>query len=145
MCQILNMLGFWIFQVCQYARVLSFQGYTGFTYFRKYDKVLSMRRDSIMEEFAVFQDSEYATFLHMQALHKVLNMSEDGWLVLGWTVLTVVGFWICLGEIWQGFECASSSKHARAQIMASLWICKGYTWCWIWLNNTSICVNKVTV
>ena len=33
---------------CQYARVLNFQGYTGFKYFRKYDRVLSWRRNAIM-------------------------------------------------------------------------------------------------
>ena len=27
-----------------------------------------------MKEFCIFQDSEYAMFLYMQALHKVLNM-----------------------------------------------------------------------
>ena len=35
-----------------------------------------MRPDAIMQEFWIFQDSEYARFLHMQALHKVLNMTE---------------------------------------------------------------------
>ena len=35
-----------------------------------------MRRDAIMEEFWIFQDSEYARFLQMQALRKVLNKAE---------------------------------------------------------------------
>ena len=35
-----------------------------------------MRRDVIMEWFSTFQDSEYATFLYMQALRKTLNMPE---------------------------------------------------------------------
>ena len=38
-------------QYCQNASFLNFQGYTGFTYFRKYDRVGKMRRDSIMEAF----------------------------------------------------------------------------------------------
>ena len=35
-----------------------------------------MRVDAIMEGFWIFQDSEYARFLLMQALHKTLNMHE---------------------------------------------------------------------
>ena len=31
-----------------------------------------MRRDAIIEEILIFQDSEHATFLQMQDLHKVL-------------------------------------------------------------------------
>ena len=73
MYEVLNMLGFYIFQDCQYARILNFQGYTGFIYFPKNDKVLNMHRDAIMEGFCIFQDSIYVRFLHMQALHKVLN------------------------------------------------------------------------
>ena len=49
-----------------------------FVNFRKYDRVLNMRRDAIMEEFCIFQEFEYARFLHIQALHKVLNMPEYG-------------------------------------------------------------------
>ena len=33
-----------------------------------------MRRDAIMEGFWIFQDFEYIKFLHMQELHKVLNV-----------------------------------------------------------------------
>ena len=51
MCWVLNISGFWIFQKCQYARVLNFQSYTGLTYFCKYDRVLNMHRDAIKEEF----------------------------------------------------------------------------------------------
>ena len=51
----------------KYVRVL---------YICKYDRVLNMHWDAIMDEFRVFQDSEYARFLHMQALHKVLNVPE---------------------------------------------------------------------
>ena len=42
-----------------------------------------MRRDAIMEEFWIFQASEYARFLHKQALHKVLKMPEYGLVDLG--------------------------------------------------------------
>ena len=60
-----------------------FQGYTGFTYFRKYDT------NAIIEGFWIFQDSQYARFLYMQELHKVLNvMSIPG---QSFTV-----FWTCL-------------------------------------------------
>ena len=48
-------------------RVLNFQIYTGFTYFRKCDSFLNRRRDAIMEGLSMFQDSQYSRFLHMQA------------------------------------------------------------------------------
>ena len=35
-----------------------------------------MRRDAIMEEFWIFQDSVCAMFLCMETLQKVLNMHE---------------------------------------------------------------------
>ena len=35
-----------------------------------------MRRDAIVEGFWIFQDSEYARFLRMQVLYKVLSMPE---------------------------------------------------------------------
>ena len=54
MCQVLK---YQDSEHCQYARDLTFQGYKGFTYFRKYDRVLSMRRDVIMGGFKIFQDS----------------------------------------------------------------------------------------
>ena len=53
---------------------------------------------------------KYATFLHIQVLHKVLNMPEYGWIMLGQIVLTMTGFWICLGKVSQGFEYASGYK-----------------------------------
>ena len=37
-----------------------------------------MRRNAIMEGFWIIQNSEYAKILHMQGLHKVLNMAEYG-------------------------------------------------------------------
>ena len=70
MCYVLNMSGFGIFQDCQYARVLNFQGYTWFTYFQGSD----MRCDAIIGRvlsipgFRIFQVAAHAT------LCKVLNM-----------------------------------------------------------------------
>ena len=57
-----------IFQDCKYARVLNFEAYIRFVYFRKYDRilVLDMRRDAIMEGFWILKDSEYAKFQNMQ-------------------------------------------------------------------------------
>ena len=49
-----------------------------FVYFRKYDRVLSIRWNTVIEGFSTFQDFEYARFLHMQALYKILNMPEYG-------------------------------------------------------------------
>ena len=126
-----------IFQNFQYARVLNSQVYAGFTYFCKYDGVLNMCRDAIMEVFWIFQDSEYAGFLHMQAFYKVLTISEYDW-VMPQTVLTETDFWICLVKISEGFEYGCSSKYARARNMARLWICECFTGCWICFNNASI-------
>ena len=58
--------------------VLNMSEFLIFSNFCKYDRVLDMRRDAIMEELSIFQDFQYASFLHMYVLHKVLNMSEDG-------------------------------------------------------------------
>ena len=41
------------------------------------DRIL-FKWDAIMEGFCIFQDSKYASFLHMQALHKVLGMPGYG-------------------------------------------------------------------
>ena len=102
-CRVLNLSGVWIFYDCQYARVLNFQDYTGFTYFRKYDKVLNMRWNAIIERFWIFQASTYARFLHMQAPHKVLNMPEYTWIncsnnarLLNIPGQSFKGFWIGL-------------------------------------------------
>ena len=43
-----------------------------------------MRRDAIMEGFWIFQDSEYARFLHMQGLRKVLIIPEYGRMMHEW-------------------------------------------------------------
>ena len=40
-----------------------------------------MLLDEIMEEFWISYDCEYARFLDMQALHKVLNVTEYGWIM----------------------------------------------------------------
>ena len=37
-----------------------------------------MSGDTIMEGFLIFQDSKYARFLRMQALHKALNVAGYG-------------------------------------------------------------------
>ena len=76
-----NMSGFWIFKIFSLPRVLNFHCYTGFTCFCKYDRVLNMCWDAIMKGFWIFQDSEYARFLHMQVLHKLLNIPEYGWII----------------------------------------------------------------
>ena len=50
-----------------------------------------MRRDAIIEGFWIFQGSEYARFLSMQALHKVLHMPEYGWVMSYGKVLNMPG------------------------------------------------------
>ena len=50
-----------------------------------------MSWDAIMEEFWIFQDSEYGMFLHIQALHKALNMPEYDWIMPYGKVLNMPG------------------------------------------------------
>ena len=59
-------------------QVLNMSGFPIFVIARKYGRILNICQDIIMEGFWIFQDSEYVRFLHMQALHKVLNMPEYG-------------------------------------------------------------------
>ena len=124
----------------KYVRVLNVPGwsicqrYAQLTYFRKYYRVLSMHRDAIIEGFWILQDFEYARELHMQVSQKVLNKHNCEWIMLGWTVLTMAGFWICLVKVSSGFEYVSCSK-CRARNKARFWICEVYTGCWMCLNK----------
>ena len=74
MCRVLNISEFWVF-----------------LNFRKYDRVLNMHQDAIMEEFWIFQYSEYARLLHMPALHRVLSMTEYGQIIPYGRVLNIPG------------------------------------------------------
>ena len=84
-----------------------------------------MCQDGIMEGFWIFQDSKYARLLQMQALRKVLNMPEYGWIMPKYTILTMTEFWICLVTVLQGFGYACGFKYDRILIMEKLWMCKG--------------------
>ena len=64
-----------ILSIC---RVLNMSEFRIFVDFREYFRVLNMRQDAIMKGFCMFQEFEYARFLHMQAMHKVLNMPKYG-------------------------------------------------------------------
>ena len=78
--------------------------------------------NTIIEEFWIFHDSEYAKFLHMQTLHEVHNMPEYGWIMSYCRVLNLL-------------DQASGSKYARAQNMARFRTCEDYTRCWICLKK----------
>ena len=134
MCKILIMPVLWMFHDCQYARVLNFEGYTGFTYFHKYDKVLNKCRNAIIKELNIpgFQISQ---IFHMQALLKVLNIPEYGWIMPEWTSVTMAEFCICLVKVWQGFEYNCGSQYPRIGNITRFWICEGNTGCWYaWLS-----------
>ena len=105
MCQVLNMSQFWIFKNIY-----------------KYDRVLYMCSDAIMEGFCILQDSKYPRFLCMQVLYKILNLREYGWMMP-------------YERVPWGFKWTSGSKYARAHNMARLLIYKCYTGCWICLNK----------
>ena len=59
-----------------------FPDFTEFTYFCKYDKVLNMRLDVVMEGFWVFKDYQHGRLEHMLGLRKFLNMPEYGLIML---------------------------------------------------------------
>ena len=80
-----------------------------------------------MSGFWKFQDSKYARFFHVEALHRVLKLCEYGWIMSEQTVLAMARFWICLVKVSQSFEYASRSKYARAQNMPRSWMCEGNT------------------
>ena len=87
----------------------------------------------------LFQDSDYARFLHMWALLKVLNMFVYGWIMPEQTVQTMTGFWICLVKVSQSFEYASGSKSAEA---LGIWrgcentrVTQGAKYAWIACDN----------
>ena len=131
-CWVSNIWRFWIFQDCQYARVLNFQGYTAFTYIVNmtgfwicigcnYRKVVSI------PGFLICQASVYAM---------VMQWSEYVWINC-----SDCGFWICLIKVSQGFEFASYSKQARAQNMEKVTQGAEYAWIsmaeYIWVNKSS--------
>ena len=58
MCRVLNMSEFWIFVI-----------------FRKYDRILNMCQDAIMEGFWVFQDSEGSEYF------RIPQGSEYAWIM----------------------------------------------------------------
>ena len=98
------MSGFSIFQDGQYARVLNFQSYTGFTYFCKHDRLLNMRRDAIMEGFRVLNISRF----QMCQVFPYVNVSQGPeytwlWLNTAWINcshhLTMAGFQICMVKV----------------------------------------------
>ena len=75
---ILNMSQFWIFQDCQYVRVLNFHSYTWFTYFYKFDRFLNMCWDAIME------GSEYYRMWNMSGccIYATITQGfEYGWIM----------------------------------------------------------------
>ena len=80
----------------------------------------------------IFQDIECARFLHMQALHKVLNMTE-----LTDALINCSGYRRVLNMPDQSFKVLNMPLvvNARARNMTRLWICKGYKGCWTFLNK----------
>ena len=81
-----------------------------FANFHKFDRVLNMRQDAIMERMWIFQNSAYDRFLQIQMLHKFLNMPEYCWIMPYARVLNMSDqpFTVFLPNIWiyiyQGLE-----------------------------------------
>ena len=107
MCQVSNMSEFWRFQKLSIGEGYKF---SGFTYFRKYDRLLNMNRNAIIEGFKRFQDSEYARFL---GYARVTQGSEYAWIWLNNAWLNCADYSKVLHMVSQGFEYASGSKYAR--------------------------------
>ena len=94
------------------------------------DRVLNMRRDAIMECFWIFLDSEYVRFLHMQGLHKVLNITEYGWIITYDRIL----FWICLVNVSQGPPVFNMPGLRMWQGCEYARVTQGVEYAWINLN-----------
>ena len=116
---VLGVSGFWIFQDCEYAWVLNFQGYTWFTYMvpgSNYGRVLNIPGFQICqnsEYVSLIQCSAYAWIWMNNAWINCSNRSDYG-RVLNTPVLNMSGF-----RIWHGLR-----------------ICKGYKGYWICLNKS---------
>ena len=126
--------GFWIFQDSQYVRVLNFQVYTGFTYFCKYDRVLNIRPDAVMEGFWILQVSQYARVLNFQVFtgftyfckyDRVLNISPDA---------VMEGLWI--------FQVSKYTKFLHMQVVHKVLNMPEYGWIipekklfWLWQSS----------
>ena len=92
-----------------------------FVNFLKYGRVLNIHWDAIWEEFWIFQDSEYIRFLHMQVLHKALNMAE---------LCSMAKFSVCLvNRVFLRFCICQSSEYGKVMNM------QVFTGCWICLNK----------
>ena len=117
-----NMSLFPTLKDCQYARVLNFQGNTGFKYVRKYDWVLNMGWDAITEGFWIFQNPKYSRFLHVQALRKVLNMPEYAWIMLEQTVPTMAG----CEYVWSMFHRVLKFPPVLKMLGLGIWQSCGY-------------------
>ena len=144
MCRLWNMSGFWIFQDCQFARLLNSRVTQDLSIF------VNMARSWICVRMQLIwrSSSKFTRFLRMQALHKVLNLPEHGWIMSEETVLIMAGYMPCQVKFSQDFEYASRSEYARVRKMTR-WICEGtnmsaeYTWINLNMpiNNACICVN----
>ena len=116
------------------------------------DRALNMRWDAIMEEFWVIKDSKYARLMHMQAMQKVLNMPEYGWIIPYGRLLNLpserfTGFQIRLWfkRIWPnkpdytlimsryGWICLNNGEYDwtfwHISEKTESWVCQNYAWC----------------
>ena len=126
---------FWIFQDCQYARVLNFQGYTGFTSFHNYD--VNMRGFWICVQDEIMDSSEYSRIPSTPSFC-ICKHYTSFWVWLNNAWLNYSDYDRVLnmpGQSFTEFEYVSSSKYARAWNMTRLWICKVYIEYWICLRK----------
>ena len=84
-----------------------------------------MCRNIIMEGFWIFQDSKYVKFLHMQALHKVLNVPEYDWVITYGRVLNMPA---------QRFTVPVFNQAGLRQGCEEARVTKGAEYVWISLN-----------
>ena len=151
MCGVLNMSGFWIFQDCQYIKFLNFQGYTSFTYFRKYgnSEYASGRNYGRVLNIPGFR------ICYISAYVSVTQGYEYAWIWQnnGWSNcydrFDYSRFWICLVKVSQGFEYTSDSNYRRTDseygkvvnMQGLERIVNMPKWAWICLDNASICIS----
>ena len=82
-----------------------------FVNFRRYDRVLNMRCDSVIEGFWILQSFEYVRFLHNAT---VAQGSEYAWIMSYGRVLNMPG------QRSQGFKYPSGSEYGKVVNMGGL-------------------------
>ena len=102
----------------------------------------------ISVEVQLWKGSKHSRIPNIPGFYKckVTQGSESAWIWLNNAWINCSGYGRILnisGQDFTGFENVSVSKYVRAQNMAGLWICEGYTGSWVCLNKPKISLNNI--